>query len=213
MSWTRREEKEILHIHGVWNEPTSCILGIRDYEKAVGDELRSALQRGLASFNRLLFVGCGDTLNDPNFSALLAWMRKVLRDAGLQHYALLRNDQVAQKHADTLWHGFVEPIGYGNTYDRLPVFLNSIFAQKPPGKSLSGARPARGESPPLKSYRDFIIRDCGLMTIEGVRADMETAQRKFDLERLFVPLLVEAVPPEFPENEPDRTEKIQQWRR
>ena len=34
-------------------------------------------------------------------------------------------------------------------------------------------------------YRKFLIRDCGEMTIEG--ADMDTAQRRFDLEKLFVP--------------------------
>ncbi len=213
MNWARREEKGILHLHGIWNEPTSCILGIRDDEKAVEDEFREALQRGLTSFNRLLFIGCGDTLSDPNFAALLAWMRKVLQRASLQHYALVRNDEVAEKNADELWHGFIDPVGYGPSYDDLPTFLDSIFGRTLRSKVRGTKEPPSGEPTVLQSYRQFVIRDCGQMTIEGVRADMETAQRKFDLERLFVPLSIEAVPPEIPESDPERTEKIERWKK
>jgi hypothetical protein len=50
------------------------------------------------------------------------------------------------------------------------------------------------------------------MTIEGMRADMDTAQRKFDLEKLFVPLAVAPLPPDIPLTDPDRETKLQQWR-
>lgn len=49
------------------------------------------------------------------------------------------------------------------------------------------------------------------MTIEGVRADMDTAQRRFDLERLFVPLKVLPFPPEIPEKDPLREQKLAKW--
>ncbi len=49
------------------------------------------------------------------------------------------------------------------------------------------------------------------MTIEGVRADMDTAQRRFDLEHLFVPLKLLPIPPEIPENDPQREQKLLQW--
>ena len=49
------------------------------------------------------------------------------------------------------------------------------------------------------------------MTIEGVRADMDTAQRRFDLECLFVPLKLLPIPPEIPENDPQREQKLLQW--
>jgi hypothetical protein len=213
MNWARREEKGIFHLHGIWSDPPSCILGIKDYEKAVQDEFRKALQRGLTSFNRLLFIGCGDTFNDPNFAALLAWMRKVLQGASLQHYALVRNDEVAKKHADELWHGFIDPIGYGPSYGDLPVFLDSAFGATLRRRTRVSKATAGAEPVVLKAYREFLLRDCGQMTIEGVRADMETAQRKFDLERLFVPLSIEAIPPEIPDSDPDRAKKIDQWRK
>jgi hypothetical protein len=213
MGWARREEKAIFHLHGVWNDPASCILGIRDYERAVKDEFREALQRGLTSFNRLLFIGCGDTFNDPNFAALLTWMRKVLQGAGLQHFALVRDDEVSKRHADELWQGFIGPIGYGASHDDLPGFLESTFGETPRRRKRVSKMTAGAEPIVLRTYREFLLRDCGQMTIEGVRADMETAQRKFDLERLFVPLSVEAVPPEIPESDPERAEKIERWRK
>jgi len=49
------------------------------------------------------------------------------------------------------------------------------------------------------------------MTIEGVRADMDTAQRRFDLERLFVPLKVLPSPPDIPETDPQREQKLLEW--
>ena len=49
------------------------------------------------------------------------------------------------------------------------------------------------------------------MTIEGVRADMDTAQRRFDLERLFVPLQVLPSPPDIPESDPQRDHKLLKW--
>jgi tetratricopeptide (TPR) repeat protein len=113
-------------------------LSIRDYEKVLGDKFRKVLQQGLASFNRLLFIGCGDTFNDPNFAALIDWMRNILKDASLQHYALVRNDQVAEKRADKRWSGFIDPVGYGPSYDDLPTFLDGIFSTNSHSEFRSG---------------------------------------------------------------------------
>jgi len=63
----------------------------------------------------------------------------------------------------------------------------------------------------IQDYRAFLLTDCGQMTIEGVRADMDTAQRRFDLERLFVPLKVLPSPPAIPENDPQREQKLVEW--
>lgn len=76
LEWARGDREGILHLHGVWTNPKGCVFGIRDYHSAVGNETRSLLQRTLGTFNRLLFVGCGDTFSDPNFRALIDWLKK-----------------------------------------------------------------------------------------------------------------------------------------
>jgi hypothetical protein len=216
-AWIRHETDGILHLHGSWDVPGSCILGIRDYEATLSDEVRDLIQRTLSSFSRLLFVGCGDTFADPNFSALITWLRAKMMTAVPQHYALVKGSEVPERHADVSWHGFVEPLSYGVERTDLPKFIQSNFGLKAAPKVSQKSR--RGKSTIIsdrheriiETYRSFLLKDCGQMTIEGVRADMDTAQRRFDLERLFVPLDVVPVPPEIPENDPARAEKLKIW--
>lgn len=212
MSWMRREYPAILHLHGSWDTPSSCILGIRDYETTQTNEVRDLFQRNLAAFNHLLFIGCGDTLADPNFSALVGWLRTKLQALTPQHIALTREDDVSRRNADPAWLGFVEPLSFGMAHDDLAEFLLQHFSQiaqkKSSRKSVSVSRESNSI---LEDYRLFLLRDCGQMTIEGVSADMDTGQRKFDLERLFVPLNVSACPPEFSASDPDSAAKLEQW--
>lgn len=201
MRWMRREVPGILHIHGSWDAPETCILGIRDYETTISSATRELVQRTLSAFRRMLFIGCGDTFADPNFSALITWLRANLRGAIDEHYALVTNSQVPQRDADPKWSGFVEPLGFGPEYTDLAEFLLSHFPppKAPIQKGEKGGSRRRSSSEQqetlLADYRSFLLRDCGQMTIEGVRADMDIGQRKFDIERLFVPLHVLACPP------------------
>jgi hypothetical protein len=216
--WMRKDSQAILHLHGCWNAPSTCVLGIRDYESTLGDEVRDLIQRNLGAFQRLLFVGCGDTFADPNFSALTRWLRQKLGTAAPQHFAAVQEGDLAKRHADPAWHGFVEPLSYGPSHAGLASLLTRLL---PPPAETPGLGPGeRGSSSQetfatnkrlLEEYRTFLVKDCGQMTIEGVRADMDTAQRRFELERLFVPLNVLPCPPEFPESDPRREQKLLKW--
>ncbi|WP_201492588.1 SIR2 family protein [Rubrivivax sp. A210] len=212
MSWVRKEIPGILHLHGSWDVPSSCILGIRDYETTQTDEVRDLIQRNLAAFNHLLFIGCGDTFTDPNFSALLKWLRTKLIVLTPQHVALTREDEVPKRNADPSWAGFVEPVSFGPAHKDLANYLLELF----PGMvkrrvSRNSISPLSEANVVLKNYKDFLHRDCGQMTIEGVSADLDTGQRRFDLERLFVPLRVSACPPEFLPSDPDAAAKLKKW--
>lgn len=216
-SWMRRETQGILHLHGAWDSPSTCILGIRDYETTLASDLRDLIQRSLGAFKRLLFIGCGDTFADPNFAALIRWLREKMKTAAPQHYALVTNAEVAKRHADPAWRGFVEPIGYGKNRSDLPGFLKQHIAitqsRKSSGKSVRkvARKPSEHADDLLQQYRSFLVRDCGQMTIEGVRADMEIGQRRFDLERLFVPLKVVPCPPEISKTDPLAEQKLRKW--
>lgn len=212
--WMRAEAAGIFHLHGHWKNPSSCVLGIRDYADAVANQPRDLIQKNLSAFRRMLFVGCGDTFGDPNFSALIEWLRKNMGSATPQHYALVTDQQYAIRHADESWHGFVEPLSYGAGYKDLPEFIGKLFQRsspKPVRRSVSQTTTASAHEAVIEEYKQFLIRDCGQMTIEGVRADMDTAQRRFDLEKLFVPLQLEACSPDIPVSDPERSEKLKAW--
>jgi hypothetical protein len=218
IEWIRREREGVLHLHGSWEAPATCILGIRDYQATLGNEVRDLIQRSLGAFKRLLFIGCGDTFADPNFCSLIRWLRIQLGSAAPEHYALVIDGDLAARKADPTWAGFVEPLSYGASRERLADFLTSTFG------SLSrfelGQKPRDGDAPPatsaakdvLDSYAAFLLKDCGQMTIEGVRADMDTAQRRFDLEKLFVPINLLPTPPDIPFNDPEREAKLMLWK-
>lgn len=213
-----RDKGGVLHLHGSWDAPATCILGIRDYETTLRNDIRDLIQRSLSSFKRLLFLGCGDTFADPNFSALIRWLREKMMTAAPEHYAAVSDGEVAARQSDPAWSGFVEPLGYGKSHDQLAGFLIKHFApltaraEKSKAALAKGATRALNHARLLQNYRAFLLKDCGQMTIEGVRADMDTAQRRFDLERLFVPLQVLPSPPEIAENDPEREQKLLHWK-
>ena len=210
--WMRGERQGILHLHGSWEVPHTCILSIRDYQTTLGNEVRELIQRSLGAFRRLIFVGCGATLNDPNFSALIRWLRLNISAAQLQHYALVPTPEIAARHRDQSWHGFVEPVGYGENFSDLPEFIKKHFSfgAQPRAQSIVKAANVQ-EAEVLDHYRRFLVKDCGQMTIEGIKADMDTSKQKFDIERLFVPLNVLPCPPDFPPNDPERHGKLAAW--
>lgn len=212
LAWMRREYSAILHLHGVWDDPGSCVLGIRDYEAVLSDEIRDFFQKNLAIFNNLLFIGCGDTFADPNFSSLTNWLHKKFDALSPRHIALVRESDLARRNSDRAWLGFVEPLSFGDKHDDLAQFLiNGFSSPVTPKSTRRKIHNAHELNAVIEEYKSFLVRDCGQMTIEGVSADMDTGQRKFDLERLFVPLNVSACPPEFSPGDPDREKKIKEW--
>lgn len=211
LSWARRSHPGILHLHGQWEKPETIVLGVSDYNDATTDDFRLSLQQALSTFNRLLFIGCGDTLYDPNLSSLLRWMRDTLGADGLQHYALVRDQEVEAKHRDPTWQGLVAPIGYGDNFESLPTFLIDKLVPVQTAKRPDRRSKIKSDSEVIQNYRKYLVADCGKMTIEGVRADADTAKQKFDLEKLFVPLEVDPVPPEFSASDPQREKKLKEW--
>ena len=84
----RRDGPGVLHLHGHWRDPASVVLGIRSYERVLGDEHAQGMQRALAMLTSLVFVGFGAGLDDPNFAALRAWLRRARAGTRYRHFRL-----------------------------------------------------------------------------------------------------------------------------
>jgi len=124
----RGEEKGILHLHGHWNDPESVVLGIRSYEEVREHPHAKAVLRALATLRTLLFIGCGETLSDPNFGAFLTWTQKGMPGAQAPHYRLCLEEEV-----EGLCAGKEEPvvlIPYGTDHSELAPFLRSLVGAK-----------------------------------------------------------------------------------
>ena len=84
--WKRKQLQAVFHPHGYWMAPDTIVLTTTDYYKVQRSaEVQSALQSILGA-RTVLFVGCGEGLNDPNFGKLLD---EIPSDIGFNHYILL----------------------------------------------------------------------------------------------------------------------------
>ena len=92
----------------------------------------------------LLFVGCGDTVNDPNFKLLLDEARAVYAGSTNPHYRLGTDDEVARMHAENPSDTLFIPIAYGPKHDDLPAFLDALA---PPHRA-----PAKPTLPPPPTF-------------------------------------------------------------
>lgn len=155
----------ILHLHGWYQEPDSIVLGLKSY-LAVKDHPHAKAVLDLFAIGRtLLFVGCGDTMIDPNFRRLIEWGKEALRDVTPRHYLLCRTTEVAdfqKKLSDAPW---LQPLAYGADYGELVPFLRSLV---PAGGTIAGApsQPSIRATLDLDAYQQTMRRCYGRLKLE-----------------------------------------------
>ena len=139
---TRGGEPAVWHLHGHYQRPSSVILGVRAYARIENDEKAQAMLKALALTSTFLLVGFGDGLDDPNFSAMRAWMRKVAPDSTYRHYRLVTSGE--REAAQQLHHSTerIVPLVYGDDRSQLEPFLRALG-----GAREGGGAPVRRREP------------------------------------------------------------------
>jgi hypothetical protein len=127
----RGDDEGVLHLHGYWNRPESVILGIRSYEKVMGDAHAQNVLRALQTMKTLLFVGFGSGLKDPNFKELLRWTGTVFSQAEYRRFRLAKEDEVDtfQKEHPPEQRLFV--LSFGKDHSDLAPFLLELRLSSP----------------------------------------------------------------------------------
>jgi hypothetical protein len=123
----RGEEPGILHLHGFWKEPESVVLGIRSYEQILGEAHASTLRRMVRATRGLLFVGCGAGVADPDFDALLRWMRTVFEGSDVRHFQLCLEQEVQELRKLHPPGAPLVPLPYGEDHSCLVPFLRELI--------------------------------------------------------------------------------------
>jgi tetratricopeptide (TPR) repeat protein len=111
----------ILHLHGHWRRPESVILDPAAYRRAA--PVVQDLLKFLRVSHTLLFVGCGEGLADPNWSALRRWSRKILAGSQWRHFRLCRTRDIPRLEAEHPPGERIFPVPYGPDYGDLAPFL------------------------------------------------------------------------------------------
>ncbi|MDR3632790.1 MAG: SIR2 family protein [Isosphaeraceae bacterium] len=144
----RGTELGVLHLHGHWRDPESVVLGIRSYERILGDAHAQAIQQALRATRTLLFVGYGAGLADPNFGALLRWSRHVFSGSEYRHFRLALEQDVKATQAMHPAEERIYVLSFGDKLDDLASYLRSLREQSRP----------RGDSERRKEYREKVRR-------------------------------------------------------
>jgi len=140
----RGDDQAIVHIHGHYDWPQTVVLGVRSYVEICGDESVQARIRAILSTKTCLFVGMGEGLADPNFSALLDWFQAAFADSPYCHYRLALDGEAAKLQAQHPIEQRIKVLGYGPTHNDLAGFLQELAKSAPPRRLGSRRLPAVG---------------------------------------------------------------------
>lgn len=177
------------HLHGRVGVADSIVLSEADYARLRQSPGAQAIQQGLSVTRSILYIGCGDTLTDPNFDSLLAWHRELFPESGMVHFRLCREADLSQLR-EAHRNDNIRMISYGESYDDLPAFLDALA----PGSAI-----ARSDAGVVRDFvgeaREVLLDELRTESIIGEnRLDLERAQ----LQDLVVPPVLLPVPhPEF----------------
>jgi SIR2-like domain len=123
----RREVTDVvLHLHGYFDEPESVVLGLSSYGKVAAHAHTRAVLQLFTLDRTLLFIGCGGTLKDPNFSRLVEWTKEALKDVVPRHVLLCREEEVEAVRAELASAPWLQPLAYGKDYKELAPFLQGL---------------------------------------------------------------------------------------
>ncbi len=118
----------VMHLHGVFSRPDSIILSKNDYDLInKNDGYKSFIQKMLSDYH-FLFIGCSkDGIMDEDFLIVFNFIKEWFSNSSNQHFILLHEKEVKnQNHIQLLTECNIEAIVYGNEYDQLSPFINTI---------------------------------------------------------------------------------------
>lgn len=193
--------ESVLHLHGYYDEPDSVVLGLRSYISVSENPHTQAVLRLFALDRTMLFVGCGGTLQDPNFSRLLDWGSEALKHSTHRHFLLCREDDLTQMREAVKSAPWLHPLPYGKHFAELAPFLRGLspvpgsaplpLPPRPPSLDIDGYIKAMN-----KRYRRLKLEELdptthdikpltlvGLFIPQNVRECVEFMPRVFELPK------------------------------
>jgi len=130
----RGDEPGIVHLHGFGAEPTSVVLSRRSYKEILGNEQTQGMLKALRFLGTLIFVGCGEGLNDPNFSAFRRWSSEIFHTSEARHFRLCLDEEVLTVRAQHPPGERIFAVPYGPNHKSLGPFLRTL-APVPTGRA------------------------------------------------------------------------------
>lgn len=120
--------KSVVHLHGHWRRPETVVFGYDSYAAVIGDPASQAFLRAMLTVKSVVFLGFGQGIADPNFTALTTWLTTVLRSTGVAPVLLVRNQELAATKARCEPLG-INAIPYGDDFADLPLYVADMVTE------------------------------------------------------------------------------------
>ncbi|ROZ42672.1 SIR2 family protein [Rhodococcus sp. WS3] len=116
---------DVMHLHGVWRDPSSIVFGAKSYGMIKSD-FGAQLLLKLAGYSKsMIFVGAGAGIKDPNIGSLINDVRDSIKDSTNFHFLLCLEGDKADLAEE--FSGFpILPVSYGEGYSDLAPFLEKL---------------------------------------------------------------------------------------
>jgi hypothetical protein len=111
-----RRNRPIFHLHGVWADPETVVLGHTSYQSLANHEHAQFVQQVLAATKSFIFIGCGSGMEDPNLGILIDWIRTRYPNSLHRHYRLCLDKDVCALQTNRSPNDRVYQIVYVNKY-------------------------------------------------------------------------------------------------
>ena len=121
----------IIHLHGHWESPRSVIFSRSSYDGITSDDTFQSLFRHLWLGYHWLYIGCGRGSEDPNFGRLLKWGSSMFGAAGLSHFRLCLESEVAVLEEELKEQPNVRVTPYGLEHAALSHYLLELSEALP----------------------------------------------------------------------------------
>lgn len=122
-----QKKNKIIHLHGYYSTSPyndDSQIGNLDYNKILSSPGIQFINATIST-KTCVFIGCGDTIYDPNISKLISFSADELNLAHRNYYLCRNADLPNLKLPDSLL-----PICYGNDYNNLPAFLKTTLNKR-----------------------------------------------------------------------------------
>jgi hypothetical protein len=136
------DEPQVLHLHGVWRNAESIVLGMESYGDVTRDPHAQTVLATLRTARTFVFIGCGAGLRDPNLGAFLRWTGQTFSESEYRHYRLCLESEVETLRKDHPVEQRIFPLPYGRSHSDLAPFLQSLIAVETENES--GKASSRG---------------------------------------------------------------------
>ncbi|RFS20096.1 hypothetical protein DVR12_20480 [Chitinophaga silvatica] len=117
----------ILHLHGIYSRPDTPIFSEEDYNNLKRETGYKTVLTNLWMNRVFLFIGCSrDGILDDDFRTVLSLMQEWFPGDQREHYLLVRNEEATGELHQLLQEYNIHLVSYGDHYDELPRFINSL---------------------------------------------------------------------------------------